>query len=117
MEGVEEFLNGLRTYTKEPKRRETFGAKVFKIARDEQGNRLTYMKITGGSLKVKTLLSSEGVGQSLPGRKVEESSWEEKVDQIRLYSGAKYETTQEAEAGLVCAVTGLTKLIRVRDLE
>ena len=109
MEGVEEFLNGLRTYTKEPKRRETFGAKVFKIARDEQGNRLTYMKITGGSLKVKTLLSSEGVGQSLPGRKVEESSWEEKVDQIRLYSGAKYETTQEAEAGLVCAVTGLTK--------
>ena len=109
MEGVEEFLNGLRTYTKEPKRRETFGAKVFKIARDEQGNRLTYMKITGGSLKVKTLLSSEGAGQSLPGRKVEESSWEEKVDQIRLYSGAKYETTQEAEAGLVCAVTGLTK--------
>ena len=109
MEGVEEFLNGLRTYTKEPKRRETFGAKVFKIARDEQGNRLTYMKITGGSLKVKTLLSSEGVGQSLPGRKVEESSWEEKVDQIRLYSGAKYETTQEAESGLVCAVTGLTK--------
>ena len=109
MEGVEEFLNGLRTYTKEPKHRETFGAKVFKIARDEQGNRLTYMKITGGSLKVKTLLSSEGAGQSLPGRKVEESSWEEKVDQIRLYSGAKYETTQEAEAGLVCAVTGLTK--------
>ena len=109
MEGVEEFLNGLRTYTKEPERQEDFGAKVFKIARDEQGNRLTYMKITGGSLKVKTLLSSEGVGQSLPGRKVEESSWEEKVDQIRLYSGAKYETTQEAEAGLVCAVTGLTK--------
>ena len=109
MEGVEEFLNGLRTYTKEPKRQEAFGAKVFKIARDEQGNRLTYMKVTGGSLKVKTLLSSEGVGQSLPGRKVKETSWEEKVDQIRLYSGAKYETTQEAEAGLVCAVTGLTK--------
>ena len=102
MEGVEEFLNGLRTYTKEPKRQEAFGAKVFKIARDEQGNRLTYMKVTGGSLKVKTLLSSEGVGQSLPGRKVKETSWEEKVDQIRLYSGAKYETTQAAVEGEQC---------------
>ena len=111
MEGVEEFLNGLRTYTKEPKHRETFGAKVFKIARDEQGNRLTYMKITGGSLKVKTLLSSEGAGQSLPGRKVEESSWEEKVDQIRLYSGEKFETAEAVEAGEVCAVTGLTTTV------
>lgn len=107
--GVKDFWNGVQKYTTEPKRPTEFGAKVFKIARDEQGNRLTYMKITGGSLKVKTLLSSNSNGQSLPGRKAEEAAWEEKADQIRLYSGAKYELTSEAEAGTVCAVTGLTR--------
>ena len=107
--GVKDFWNGVQKYTAEPKRPTEFGAKVFKIARDEQGNRLTYMKITGGSLKVKTLLSSNSNGQSLPGRKAEEAAWEEKADQIRLYSGAKYELTPEAEAGTVCAVTGLTR--------
>lgn len=107
--GVKDFWNGAQKYTAEPKRPTEFGAKVFKIARDEQGNRLTYMKITGGSLKVKTLLSSNSNGQSLPGRRAEEAAWEEKADQIRLYSGAKYELTSEAEAGTVCAVTGLTR--------
>ncbi len=107
--GVKDFWNDVQKYTAEPKRPTEFGAKVFKIARDEQGNRLTYMKITGGSLKVKTLLSSNSNGQSLPGRKAEEAAWEEKADQIRLYSGAKYELTSEAEAGTVCAVTGLTR--------
>ena len=107
--GVKDFWNGVQQYTAEPERPTEFGAKVFKIARDEQGNRLTYMKITGGSLKVKTLLSSNLNGQSLPGRKAEEAAWEEKADQIRLYSGAKYELTSEAEAGTVCAVTGLTR--------
>ena len=107
--GVKDFWNGVQKYTAEPKRPMEFGAKVFKIARDEQGNRLTYMKITGGNLKVKTLLSSNSNGQSLPGRKAEEAAWEEKADQIRLYSGAKYELTSEAEAGTVCAVTGLTR--------
>lgn len=107
--GVKDFWNGVQKYTAEPKRPTEFGAKVFKIARDEQGNRLTYMKITGGSLKVKTLLSSNSNGQSLPGRKAEEAAWEEKADQIRLYAGAKYELTSEAEAGTVCAVTGLTR--------
>ena len=107
--GVKDFWNGVQQYTSEPERPTEFGAKVFKIARDEQGNRLTYMKITGGSLKVKTLLSSNLNGQSLPGRKAEEAAWEEKADQIRLYSGAKYELTPEAEAGTVCAVTGLTR--------
>ena len=107
--GVKDFWNGVQKYTAEPKWPTEFGAKVFKIARDEQGNRLTYMKITGGSLKVKTLLSSNSNGQSLPGRKAEEAAWEEKADQIRLYSGAKYELTSEAEAGTVCAVTGLTR--------
>lgn len=107
--GVKDFWNDVQKYTTEPRRPTEFGAKVFKIARDEQGNRLTYMKITGGSLKVKTLLSSNSNGQSLPGRKAEEAAWEEKADQIRLYSGAKYELTSEAEAGTVCAVTGLTR--------
>lgn len=91
--GVEEFMEGLRLYTEIPQYPEEFGAKVFKIARDEQGNRLTYMKITGGSLKVKTLV---------PGT-------EEKADQIRIYSGARYETVPEVPAGAVCAVTGLTQ--------
>ena len=107
--GVKDFWNGVQQYTAEPERPTEFGAKVFKIARDEQGNRLTYMKITGGSLKVKTLLSSNSNGQILPVRKAEEAAWEEKADQIRLYSGAKYELTPEAEAGTVCAVTGLTR--------
>ena len=107
--GVKDFWNGVQKYTAEPGRPAEFGAKVFKIARDEQGNRLTYMKITGGSLRVKTMLSSKSAGQSLPGRKAGDTEWEEKVDQIRLYSGAKYELTQEAEAGVVCAVTGLTR--------
>ena len=82
---------------------------MFKIARDEQGKSSYVYEITGDSLKVKTLLSSNSNGQSLPGRKAEEAAWEEKADQIRLYSGAKYELTSEAEAGTVCAVTGLTR--------
>lgn len=91
LQGVEEFLEGLEKYGCFGGYSETFGAKVFKISRDEQGNRLTHMKITGGSLKVKELLAGKE---------------EEKVNQIRIYSGAKYETVNEAEAGMVCAVTG-----------
>ena len=113
MQGVEELLKGLGTYTREKRYPGTFGAKVFKIARDAQGNRLTYLKVTGGSLKVKTVLSNTAGGdkkpQALPGYRQTETGWEEKVDQIRLYSGEKYEVLQEAAAGTVCAVTGLTK--------
>lgn len=98
MTGVQEFLQGLEKYIEMPEYPREFGAKVFKIARDSQGNRLTYMKITGGSLKVKTVLR---------GQKDEEDR-EEKVDQIRIYSGEKYEMVNEAFAGMVCAVTGLT---------
>ena len=93
-QGVEELLNGLNLYTRSPLYQDAFAARVYKISRDEQGNRLTHMKITGGVLKVKTLLEREGVS--------------EKADQIRLYSGGRYETLQEAPAGTVCAVTGLT---------
>ncbi|MBQ6888286.1 MAG: TetM/TetW/TetO/TetS family tetracycline resistance ribosomal protection protein [Lachnospiraceae bacterium] len=90
--GVEEFLSGLETYTKEPDFKKDFGAKVFKITRDEQGNRLTFMKVTGGSLKVKSFLVEE-----------------EKVNQIRIYSGEKFEAVSEVQAGDVCAVMGPLK--------
>ena len=103
--GVEELLEGLDTYIQDPIYREQFGAKVYKIARDAQGTRLTYCKITGGSLKVKTTLTNkkEHVGQK------EEDIWQEKVDQIRLYSGEKFESVTEVQAGSVCALTGLSK--------
>ena len=89
LSGVEELLEGLATFTTAKKYPDEFGAKVYKIARDSQGSRLTYLKITGGRLKVKDVIG------------------ESKVDQIRIYSGNKHELAQEAEAGMVCAVTGL----------
>lgn len=97
-EGVEEFLSGLHRYIREKAYPERFGAKVFKIARDHQGSRLTFLKVTGGSLKARMAL--EG------GRNGKE--WEEKVNQIRIYSGEKYAVTEEVPAGNVCAVTGLS---------
>lgn len=98
-EGVEEFLSGLHRYIHEKAYSERFGAKVFKIARDHQGSRLTFLKVTGGSLKARMAL--EG------GRNGKE--WEEKVNQIRIYSGEKYAVTEEVQAGNVCAVTGLSR--------
>lgn len=93
--GVEELLGGLERYTEEKTYPDVFGAKVYKIARDPQGNRLTYLKVTGGVLKVRDLIRYQDV--------------EEKVSQIRIYSGEKYDAVQEVCAGRVCAVTGLTK--------
>ena len=101
MEGVEEFLQGLTDYTEEPVYPADFGARVFKIARDPQGGRLTYLKLTGGSLKVRTPLPY----YPLHG----EEPLEEKVTQLRLYSGAKIETAETAQAGQVCAVLGLSQ--------
>lgn len=98
VEGVEEFLSGLEGYAPVPEYPEAFGARVFKIARDPQGGRLTYLKITGGTLAVKTTLTG-GEGKK---------AWSEKVDQIRIYSGARYQAIDRAEAGTVCAVTGLS---------
>lgn len=108
LEGLETFLHGLEQFTKKTCYSEKFGAKIYKIARDDQGNRLTYMKITGGSLKVKMLLTN----RKLEGNRQQNDEiaiWEEKVDQIRIYSGSKYETVDEVEAGTVCAVTGLDR--------
>lgn len=93
LEGVEELMQGIGHYSKPQDCADEFGGKVYKISRDESGTRLTHMKVTGGSLKVKAVLTD---GQ-------------EKVNQIRIYSGAKYEAVQEVAAGTVCAVTGLTK--------
>ncbi len=116
LEGVDAFLDGLEHYTHSPTYSQSFGAKIYKISRDEQGNRLTHMKITGGSLKVKNLLSSHNgekrkttaANGSAEGE-MEAGSWEEKVNQIRIYSGIKYEAVEEAKAGSVCAVTGLSR--------
>lgn len=97
-EGVSELLDGMNRYVVEPVRGEEFGARVFKIGRDDKGERLTYMKVTGGVLKLKdvlTLRNSQG----------EESH--EKVNQIRVYSGVKYDMVTQVPAGCVCAVPGL----------
>ncbi len=96
--GVEAFLAGLAKYAPRPDYPPQFGARVYKIGRDGQGTRLTWMKITGGRLRVKALLS----GTDRAGE-----DWEEKVEQIRIYSGSKFRSPDEAEAGTVCAVTGL----------
>lgn len=110
--GIEEFLEGIRTYTLIKRYADSFGAKVYKIARDEQGNRLTFMKITGGSLKVKMAVSNRKAGDEGHNDLADDEAkeiWEEKVDQIRIYSGTRYETQDEVEAGDICAVTGLSK--------
>ena len=97
MSGVEGFLDGIVQFTEEPSYPKQFGSRVYKITRDPQGMRLTHMKITGGTLSVKETLDLSDV----PGASGE------KVNQIRIYSGGKYQTVQEAEAGTVCAVAGL----------
>lgn len=93
--GVDELLEGLFTYTKMPKYPVEFGGKVFKIS-DDNGQRLTFLKVTGGELKVKEILKSKRNTQN------------EKVNQIRIYSGKKFNTVDKAEAGTICAVTGVT---------
>ena len=103
MDGVKELLEFINEHMICREYPEEFGARVFKIVRDEQDNRLTYMKITGGTLKVKAILTDyqEGMDTS--------ECWQEKADQIRLYSGGTYNTVNEVMAGTVCAVTGLSK--------
>ena len=100
--GVKEFLEDLKLRIRESSYLESFGAKIYKITRDSQGERLSHMKITGGVLKVKSVLSNGKPGESGEG------IWQEKVNQIRIYSGEKYTMVSEVKAGTVCAVTGLT---------
>lgn len=94
LNGIQELLNVINTFSVQPEPSPEFGAIVYKITTDQQGNRLTHMKITGGSLKVKAQLECGGK--------------QEKVNQIRIYSGAKFTTVDEAPAGTLCAVTGLS---------
>ena len=100
-EGVEKLLDALAAFDPERQYPEAFGARVYKVARDPQGARLTFMKITGGTLRVRDLLSlKSGDGETL---------WAEKAAEIRKYSGARYTPIQEAEAGSLCCVVGLSK--------
>ena len=94
LDGIKMLWEGLKTYTKQPVYGEAFAARVYKIGRDAQGSRLTYMKVTGGNLHVKDKITYQELV--------------EKADQIRIYSGDKYELVDEVQAGEVCAVTGLT---------
>ncbi len=97
LNGIEQLLEGIQTFSTIPSYPQEFGAKVFKITRDEQGNRLTHLKLTGGVLKVKDIFKNK--------------HWEEKINQIRLYSGQKFEAVTELEAGSICTVTGLTQTL------
>ena len=99
LDGVEELLTGLDRFTRPAPALDVFGAKVFKVSQDEQGARLTWLRVTGGELKVKAQLSGEADGEP----------WAEKANQLRLYSGAKYTLAETVHPGQVCAVTGLTK--------
>ena len=100
LDGVAEFIEGLEKYTLQTEYRPEFGARVFKIARDPQGNRLTYMKITGGSLKARSTVSYMPKGS--------EEQIEEKVNMLRIYSGEKFESSDTVQAGGICAVLGLS---------
>ena len=111
LDGVEMFMDAMSSLVQEKTYLEKFGARIYKIARDEQNTRLTYMKITGGNLKVKE--SILGCSNDKNGDVVE---WEEKVNQIRLYSGEKYTTVNEIHAGEICAVTGLTRTLPGQSL-
>lgn len=94
LNGVEEFIRLISEYTLQPKYNEEFSATVYKITEDEHGNRLTHLKVTGGTLKVKSV--------------IEKGDNSEKINNIRIYSGGRFRTVDEAPAGTVCAVTGLT---------
>mgnify|MGYP002474787171 FL=1 len=95
VEGVDGLLDGLARFALEPDWPERFAARGFKISRDDRGERLTWLKVTGGALKVRDAVKGSG--------------WEEKATQLRLYSGAKFVPADEAPAGTVCAVTGLSQ--------
>ncbi len=98
LNGVDKFLDTLEKYTHDKNKAAAFGAKVFKVTHDERGARLTHMKITGGVIRIRDELQAETDG----------NKWSEKVNGIRIYSGAKYKNAEEAFAGDVCAVSGLS---------
>ena len=111
LEGVEALLEALRRHAPLRVYPETFGARVFKVSRDERGARLTWMKVTGGTLKTKAVLTNRRAAEGGRPEVPEEEVWEEKADQLRVYSGAKFRPLDEAPAGTVVAVTGLSRAL------
>lgn len=111
MDGIDEFVAGFERYVREPEYDSEFGARIYKVSHDVQGNRLTWLKVTGGEFKAKTMLSGTArVGTDLGESKIDDDGmWHEKADQVRVYSGAKFTTVDSVVAGTVCAVTGLTR--------
>ena len=105
LEGVEALLEAIRRYVPLRTYRPDFGARVFKVSRDDRGTRLTWMKVTGGTLKTKDVLTNRRTDTP------EEEIWEEKADQLRVYSGAKFHPVDAAPAGTVVAVTGLSRAL------
>ncbi len=105
LDGVAEFLDGLEALLPRKSYPETFSAQIYKVEHPQGGGQVTHLKITGGALKVKTTLSNRRPGLD------EADIWEEKVDQIRLYSGEKFQMVDVAPAGTLCAVTGLTRAL------
>ncbi len=103
LEGVEELLEGLRRFTLTKEYPEDFGARVYKISRDAAGNRLTHLKVTGGTLRVKMPVNN-GISAANPA-----DVWEEKADAIRIYGGGSFQAVERVEAGGICAVTGLSR--------
>lgn len=111
MDGIDEFVAGFERYVREPEYDSEFGAHIYKVSHDAQGNRLTWLKVTGGEFKAKTMLSGTARVGTDPGEsKIDDDGmWHEKADQVRVYSGAKFTTVDSVVAGTVCAVTGLTR--------
>ena len=111
MDGIEQFVAGFERFTQEPQYDGDFGARIYKVSHDTQGNRLTWLKVTGGELKAKMMLSgavrvgSDSTADAVSGV----DRWHEKADQVRVYSGVKSTTVDTVPAGTVCAVTGLTQ--------
>ena len=111
LEGVEALLETIRRHAPLRAYPEDFGARVFKVSRDDRGARLTWMKITGGALKTKDALTNRRTAAVCQPDTPEEETWEEKADQLRIYSGARFRTVDRAGAGTVVAVTGLTRAL------
>ena len=111
MDGIDEFVAGFERYVREPEYDSEFGARIYKVSHDAQVNRLTWLKVTGGEFKAKTMLSGTArIGIDLGESKIDDDGmWHEKADQVRVYSGAKFTTVDSVVAGTVCAVTGLTR--------
>ena len=111
MDGIERFVAGFERFAQEPQYDGDFGARIYKVSHDAQGNRLTWLKVTGGELKAKMMLSGAARvgGGSSSDTATGDGRWHEKADQVRVYSGAKSTTVDTVPAGAICAVTGLTQ--------